>query len=118
MADTQRIAYQPLHPSVIPSLDERYVKVHNEIFRFLRPVTEWNPDLRTAPSKFESTTSEPVDVGSIRPFDLGNEPDKYPVLVYTPKGAPPAAGWPALLGMHGGMVFPFYDPMSPSQRLK
>ena len=112
--DSQRIAYQPLHPSVIPLLEEEYVKIHNERLQYLKLDTEWNSDLRTAPSRFESTTSEPVEVGSIRPFNLG----KFHVLVYTPKGDPPTTGWPAMLGIHGGMVILFYDPVSPSQRLK
>jgi hypothetical protein len=103
MADTQRIAYQPLHPSVRPLLEEPYVKCHDEDFQFLKPDIEWSSDPRTAPSRFASTSSEPVEVGSIRPFDLG----KFDVLVYTPKGVAPTAGWPAMLGAHGGMVFPF-----------
>jgi hypothetical protein len=117
MADTyinsQRIAYQPLHPSVIPWLEEEYIKIHNESLQYVKPDTDWN-SLRAAPSRFESTTSGPVKVGSVRPVEIG----KFHVLVYTPEGVPPAAGWPVLLGAHGGMTFPFYDPVSPSQRLK
>src|SRR5579859_356477 len=98
MTHPQRIVYQPLHPSVIPKLEKAYVAYHEEHFQFLEPNTKWKSDLRTAPSRFESTTSAPVEVGSIRPFNLG----KFHVLVCTPKGDPPTAGWPALLGMHGG----------------
>lgn len=118
MADTytpsQRTVHQPLHPSVRPLLEQSYVEYHDEHLQFLEPDIELSSDLRTASSKFESTTSEPVEVGSIRPFDLG----KFGVLVYTPKGISPTAGWPAMLGAHGGMVFPFYEHASPSQSLK
>lgn len=112
--DSQKIAYQPLHPSVIPWLEEEYVEIHNRSFQYDKPDIELSSDLRTAPSRFESTTSEPVEVGSVRPFDLG----KFGVLVYTPEGVSPTAGWPAMLGAHGGMVFPFYGLVSPSQSLK
>jgi acetyl esterase/lipase len=115
--DSKRIAYQPLHSSVRSTLDPDYVIHHDEHFQFLEPLkrdTVWDSDLRRAPSRFESTSSGPVKVGSVRNVDLGN----FHVRVYTPEGVPPTAGWPVMIGAHGGMVFPFYDPVSLSQRLK
>jgi acetyl esterase/lipase len=107
MADTythsQRIAYQPLHPSVRPKLEKLYRDFHDGHFQYLKPDTEWNPDLRTAPSRFASTSSGPVKVGHVRDINVGN----FQLRIYTPEGVPPTAGWPVLLGYHGGKVLPF-----------
>jgi hypothetical protein len=105
MADThsEKIAYQPLHPSVVPELEKAYVEYHNGNFQFLEPVTEWSSNLRTAPSRFASTSSGPVKVGDVRDVNVGH----FQARIYTPEGVPPAAGWPVLLGNHGGKVFPF-----------
>lgn len=115
--DSKRIVYQPLHPSVRSKLDPTYVEYHDEHFQFLetlKPDTEWNSDLRTAPSRFALTSSSPLKVRSVRDVNLGD----FDVRVYTPEGVPPTAGWPVLLGIHGGTVFPFYDLVSTSHRLK
>ena len=109
--DSKRIVHQPLDSSVRLQLDKDYVNYHDEHLQYLEPLgpdTEWDSDLRTAPSIFALTTSEPVKVGSVIPVDLG----KFRVLVYTPEGVSPTAGWPVMLGMHGGMVFLFYDPVN------
>jgi hypothetical protein len=109
--DSKRIAYQPLYSSVRSELNEDYVNYYDKHFQFLKPLrldTEWDSDLRIAPSRFELTTSEPVKVGSVKSVDLGI----FRVLVYTPEGVPPTADWLVMLGMHGGMVFLFYDPIN------
>jgi hypothetical protein len=105
MADThsQRIVHQPLHPSVRLKLEKDYVEYHDKYFQYLEPCTKWNSILRTAPSRFASTSSEPVKVGNVRNVNVGN----FEVRIFTPEGFPPTAGWPVLLGYHGGKVFPF-----------
>jgi hypothetical protein len=100
--ESKRVSYQPLHPSVRKRLEKAYVLHHDTYFQYLKPDTEWNPSWRTAPSRFASTSSKPVKVGSVIILKLG----KFSVQIYTPDGVQPSAGWPAMLGLHSGMDFP------------
>ena len=97
--EPERIPYQPLHSSVREELEEAYVKYHDAVLRYLKPDTEWDPGWRTAPSRFASTSSRPVKVGSVRTLNLG----ELEIQIYTPDGVQPTAGWPAMLWFHGGM---------------
>lgn len=100
--ESERIPYQPLHPSIIEELEKAYVKWHNTHVKYQKLETVWNPSWRTAPSRFASTSSRPVKVGDPRRIKLG----KFEIWIYTPDGVQPAAGWPATLWLHGGMGFP------------
>src|SRR5271156_6756055 len=83
MADShtksKRVSYQPLHPSVRWKLEKAYVQYHDTYFQYLKPDTEWNPGWRTAPSRFASTSSKPVKVGSVIDLKLG----KFSVRIYS-----------------------------------
>jgi hypothetical protein len=106
MADShtksKRVSYQPLHPSVRWKLEKVYVQYHDTHFQYLKPDTEWNPGWRIAPSRFALTSSRLMKIGSVIDIDLG----KFSIRIYTPDGVQPAAGWPVMLELHGGMGFP------------
>jgi hypothetical protein len=69
--ESKRVSYQPLHPSVRWKLEKAYVRYHDTYFQYLKPDTEWNLGWRIAPSRFASTSSKPVKVGSVIDLKLG-----------------------------------------------
>jgi acetyl esterase/lipase len=89
---------QPIDPEILPRLDPEYVEFHNKYITHLpTPHTlPWDPSIRnkeTVPG-----TADILEVGGVKDYDLS----KTKVRVFTPKGSPPASGWPVYCWYHGG----------------
>ncbi|KAI0481298.1 Alpha/Beta hydrolase protein [Xylariaceae sp. FL0804] len=100
MSAEDRTIHQPIHPDVRPRLDPEYVAFHDRYLQYAFPDDRkgWDGSARTTSSAWPPTEGPAVPVGAVRDLDLGD----FGVRVFTPEGAPPAAGWPALLWFHGG----------------
>jgi hypothetical protein len=90
---------QPLHPSIVPRLDEEYRDFHNShLINIVPPHTlPWSPDIRNAPAVPGGSTPLPVHITR----DIALTHTKCRVFV--PHGDPPENGWPAFIFFHGGM---------------
>jgi acetyl esterase/lipase len=95
---SERIPQQPLHPSIIPRLDEQYIAFHNAELQYIVPphTLPWNPSIRNAPAVPGGT--EPLKVAKTQDFDLTHTKFR----TFTPEGTPPAEGWPVFIFFHGG----------------
>lgn len=94
-----RVSVHALHSSVVDKLDPEYVAFHNAnlLDRVPPELLPWDPKIRlerTVPG-----TSEPLEVGDTKDYSL----TKTSVRVFTPKGEPPAGGWPVFIWFHGGL---------------
>ncbi|KIL66580.1 hypothetical protein M378DRAFT_160574 [Amanita muscaria Koide BX008] len=89
--------FQPLHPSMIPKLDPKYIEFHNEHIQHIPPIytVPWDPAFRE--SKLPGTT-KPLEVGKVQDYDLTNTKCR----TYTPPGEKPQLGWPLFITFHGG----------------
>jgi acetyl esterase/lipase len=88
----------PLHPDILPRLDEEYISFYNEHLAntlgvYQRP---WTPSIRDEPP--QPGGSDPIPVGSIRDVQLTS----CRARVFTPEGDAPPAGWPVIVYFHGG----------------
>lgn len=100
-SDIQKQPYQPLHPSIRGKLYPEYVKLHDEIMQYIKPI-ELNPtlndSLRNQPSPLEHCMQKAVEVGRV--YD--RVAHHYKIRVFVPPGSPPENGWPCLVWYHGG----------------
>ncbi|KII94065.1 hypothetical protein PLICRDRAFT_153379 [Plicaturopsis crispa FD-325 SS-3] len=89
---------QPIHPDIVARLDPEYVAFHNAHLINLPPThtIAWDPAIRNGPAV--PGGSEPLEVASTRDYPVKN----CQVRVFTPKGSPPAGGWPVFIFFHGG----------------
>ncbi|KAK4446632.1 Alpha/Beta hydrolase protein [Podospora aff. communis PSN243] len=96
----EKIAHQPLHPSIRNVLEPEYVALHDSILQYVVPTQaqEWDPASRSRPSPVAHCAPKLVEVGSIYDKDVND----FQIRVFTPSGNPPANGWPALVWYHGG----------------
>lgn len=97
------VVYQPLDPSIVPSLDPQYVDFHNAHLAPFQPPDQlqWSPSLRTAFDPMTLGFANPVEVA--RAFDIQRK--GYQMRVYMPAEAGSevrAARWPCLLWFRGG----------------
>jgi hypothetical protein len=99
MASPRKI-YQPIHASVLPSLDTEYVAFHNTHLKYIQPseTLEWDPAVRDVPSIMSLGASAPLDVASIRDFNLPH----CQARAFTPVAQMPGGGWPVCIWFHGG----------------
>ena len=97
--EATRNVLQPIHPDLLPRLIPEYAAYHRTYIQHNPYLHElpWNPAVRLA--QVVPGSSVPLDVGSIKDYQLG----KFPVRVYTPEGTAPAAGWPVFIFFHGGI---------------
>ncbi|GLB38127.1 putative lipase esterase [Lyophyllum shimeji] len=95
---TDRIAHQPLHPSIIPRLDPEYLAFHTSTLQYIVPphTLPWDPAIRNAPAV--PGGSAPLEVARTQDFDLTHTK----VRAFTPKGETPEGGWPVFIFFHGG----------------
>ncbi|KAK0652607.1 Alpha/Beta hydrolase protein [Cercophora newfieldiana] len=95
-----KIAHQPLHPSIRDILEPEYVTVHDSILQYVLPTEaqEWDPASRSKPSPVAHCAPKLVDVGST--FD--KQVDNFQIRVFAPSGTSPEKGWPCLVWYHGG----------------
>ncbi|KAI1850900.1 hypothetical protein JX266_003565 [Neoarthrinium moseri] len=100
MATDTREAHQPIHLSIRSSLDSEYATFHDEHIQYVLPseATPWDPKSRDRPSPMALGDQKHVEVGAVFDKDIGN----FQVRVFTPEGATPEGGWPALIWLHGG----------------
>jgi len=100
----QKQAYQPLHPSIRTKLDPEYVKIHDQIVQYLKPIELISPtldqSLRSQPSPLAGYMQKTVEVGRVYDRDV----DHYRIRVFVPPGRVPGGdkGWPCLVWYHGG----------------
>ena len=89
---------QPIDPEILPHLDPEYVEFHNKYIAHLPPphTLSWDPNIRNKDAV--PGAANILDVGSVKDYDLSNTK----VRVFTPKGLPPARGWPVYCWYHGG----------------
>ncbi|KAH0584741.1 hypothetical protein H2248_008013 [Termitomyces sp. 'cryptogamus'] len=94
----ERIAHQPLHPSVITRLDPEYVEFHNMTLQYIVPphTLTWNPAIRDEP--VVPGGSPPLEVAKTQDFDLAHTK----IRTFTPHGTVPDGGWPVFIFFHGG----------------
>ena len=94
---------QPLHPSIVPRLDEEYRDFHNShLINIVPPHTlPWSPEIRNAPAVPGGSTPLPVHITR----DIALTHTKCRVFV--PHGDPPENGWPTFIFFHGGMSPPY-----------
>ncbi|KAG6908209.1 hypothetical protein DXG01_005681 [Tephrocybe rancida] len=95
---TERIAHQPLHPSIIPRLDHEYIEFHNETLQYIVPphTLAWDPAIRNTPAV--PGESPALEVAKTQDFDLSHTK----IRTFTPKGKIPEGGWPVFIFFHGG----------------
>jgi hypothetical protein len=100
MTNTERIVYQPLHPSMRKKLDPEYIRFHDEVLQYIEPADKkpWDPASRFQASPMANTQQKNVDVGSVEDREIST----FQVRIFTPAGDAPASGWPCLLWFHGG----------------
>ncbi|KAG5730617.1 AB hydrolase superfamily protein [Termitomyces sp. T112] len=93
----ERIAHQPLHPSVITRLDPEYVEFHNMTLQYIVPphTLTWNPAIRDEP--VVPGGSPPLEVAKTQDFDLAHAK----IRTFTPHGTVPDGGWPVFIFFHG-----------------
>ncbi|KZW02008.1 hypothetical protein EXIGLDRAFT_738377 [Exidia glandulosa HHB12029] len=88
----------PLHPSIVPLLDEEFAAFWNEVLADKPALNDipWSPSIRLQPA--QPGGSEPLKVGKIEDIQL----DTCKIRVFTPEGDKPTDGWPTLVFFHGG----------------
>ncbi|KAF9462201.1 Alpha/Beta hydrolase protein [Collybia nuda] len=93
---------QPLHPSVVATLDPEYVAFHNKYLQYVQPAhtRPWGPESRKPPPPGASprTETDPLVVGRTQDWNVGHAK----VRAYTPVGERPEGGWPVILFIPGG----------------
>lgn len=99
-SESPRRIWQPLHPSVRPLLDPEYVAFHDRYSQYVEPeqTKGWDSSYRTRYT-WPYSGSPVLKVGEVK--DIQPCPN-FTIRVFTPKGDPPASGWPLVLWMHGG----------------
>lgn len=98
-----RQIHQPIHPTIRPLLDPKYVTFHDTHFQYLLPDDQkpWDGSARLGNALLPRTENPPVPVGSVRNITLPSYHD-LPLRIFTPSSQRPAAGWPVFLWLHGG----------------
>lgn len=90
---------QPIHPSVRESLDEEYVKFHDEHLAHVTPSHRLPFARGPIPLGRLPGEREPHPAATSKDVALG---ESVKARVYTPPGQSPSIGWPALVWYHGG----------------
>lgn len=100
MEHSDKVIYQPLHPSIRGKLDPEYVAFHDGVLQYVEPAESrpWDPSSRDMPSPLFTGVQKPVRVG--KTFDKAVE--NIQLRVFVPEGHSPLSGWPCLVWLHGG----------------
>lgn len=96
----------PIHPSILPKLDQTFVDLYNKNFAQIPP----RPPILTSLREIYSTqyafatgpSSECAEEYDVEVDAWSRYPGKIPLRIYVPHGTSPSTGWPVHLDFHGG----------------
>ncbi len=95
----------PLHASVKDRLHPQYVAFYNKYLQDQQPVHLLPLAVSRGEGKVLPGHSKPLPVGKTEDVSISRREScgpNVPIRCFTPQGAPPRAGWPLVLYVHGG----------------
>ncbi|KAK5071612.1 hypothetical protein LTS08_004646 [Lithohypha guttulata] len=97
---TERVVYQPIHPSIRPLLDPEYVTFHDRYVQYVRPeqLEPWSPHVRTR-FTWPYSGSPLTPVGKVQDIRIDSD---FTIRAFSPATSTTTSRRPVVIWLHGG----------------